>query len=167
MAQPDTDLGIAVDFDNEGFRNAIRFSMQMGRNPDPTMAPKFMRKSGQRTYWLNGAPLGTPPRLDRDGKPLNPQVEVRVTPDEEVLQDGRPIDCAVEVDRADAEELPVGNFRPTKVIVTLLDEQYQLVKDCRELIYNGDRYMYGYEPESVGLFQVGVYTIIYYARDES
>jgi hypothetical protein len=52
------------------------------------------------------------------------------------------------VTRADADELPVGNFRPTKVVVTLLDDDYQAVKNARRLRYNGDEYLFGYEPEA-------------------
>ena len=162
MVTPDNGLGISADFDNEGFRQAIRFAMQMGTNPDPDRRPIFIRKGRGATYWKGGVELVTAPRLDRDGEPLDPEIEVRRVADEQIS-----VDCAIEVDRADAEELPVGNFRPTKVIVTLLDEQYELVKDCRELAYNGDKYLYGYEPESNGLFEVGIYTMVFYAIDES
>lgn len=162
MVQPDPSLGIDVTFDNDGFRKAIRFAMQMGTNPDADKRPYFVKKSGARTYWKNGVQLSSVPRTDRDGNPLDPDIEVRSTPDENLV-----VDCAIEVERAEADELPVGNFRPTKVVVTLLDDQYQIVKDCRELLYNGDRYLYGYEPESNGLFEVGVYTMIFYAKDES
>lgn len=162
MVQPEDSLGITASFDNDAFRNAVRFAMQMGINPDPDRRPIFIRKATGRTYKKDGVVLGPPPRMDRDGKPLDPDIEVIKAPDVQVS-----VDCAIEVERADAEELPVGNFRPTKVVVTLLDNQYTLVKDCRELLYNGDRYLFGYEPESTGLFEVGVYTMIFYALDES
>lgn len=162
MAIPEDSLGIAVDFDGEGFRNAIRFAMQMGTNPDADKAPIFIQKGLGRTYWKNNVQLITTPRLDRDGQPYDPDIEVRREADDQIR-----VDCAIEVVRADAEELPVGAFRLTKLVVTLLDDQYQVVKDCRELLYNGDRYMFGYEPESNGLFDVGVYTMIFYAKDES
>lgn len=162
MAIPDESLGISVDFDGEGFRRAIKFAMEMGTNPDPDKSPIFIRKGQARTYWKDDVQLGSVPRLDRDGQPLDPQIEIRRESDDQVL-----VDCAIEVVRADAEELPVGAFRLTKLVVTLLDEQYELVNDCRELLYNGDRYMFGYEPESNGLFDVGVYTMIFYAKDES
>ncbi len=161
MVKPSDSLGIPVNFDNESFRQAIRFAMQMGTNPDPDKRPIFIRKNQGRTYKKDGVVIPTP-RLDRDGKPFDPEIEVVKAPDERVS-----VDCAIEVERADAEELPVGNFRPTKVVVTLLDDQYEVVNDCRELIYNGDRYLFGYEPESNGLFEVGVYTMIFYAVDES
>lgn len=162
MVQPDPSLGISVDFDSDGFRKAIAFAMQMGINPDPDRRPIFVKRSNAVTYWKDGTELVAPPRLDRDGNPLDPDVEVRRAADENIE-----VDCAIEVERAEADELPVGNFRPTKVVATLLDSEYQKIKTCRELLYNGDRYIFGYEPESTGLFDVGVYTMIFYARDES
>lgn len=163
MASVDPGLGIDVpDFDGEGFRAAIQFAMQMGAPPDPERRPKFIRKGSGRTYWKDGVQLGAAPRMGREGEPLDPDIEVRTTPDQEIE-----VDCAIEIERAEAEELPVGTMRPTKVVATLLDAQYALVEDCRELLYNGDRYVYGYEPEANGLFDVGVHTMIFYAKDES
>ena len=63
--------------------------------------------------------------------------------------------------------MPVGNFRQTKAVVTLLDTEYAKVTGCREMNYNGDRYLYGYEPEVNGLFGIDVHTMIFYALDES
>lgn len=162
MAEPDVSLGYNVSFDGPGFRNAIRFAMQMGLNPDAGRRPIFIQKAVGRTYWKNNVQLVTPPRVDRDGRPFDPDVEVRKADDQQIL-----VDCAVEIERAEAEELPVGTFRPTRLVATLLDEQYLLVKDCRELVYNGDRYIYAYEPESNGLFDVGVYTMIFYVKEET
>lgn len=169
MVNPSESTGISVDFDNEGFRQAIKFAMQMGVNPDATKSAIFVKKSTGRTYWKDDVELEDVPRLDRDGRPFDPDVEVRSSADQQykVGTGTDEVDVAIEVERADAEELPVGNFRPTKVVVTALDVDYAVIKDCRELIYNGDRYMFGYEPESTGLFEVGVYTLIFYALDES
>lgn len=169
MVTPDPSLGISGSFDADLFRNAAKFAMQMGVNPDPTKSAIFLKKASGRTYWKNDVQLVSPPRLDRDGKPLDPDIEVRQTPDVRIVVgkgDGE-VDVALEVDRADAEELPVGTFRPTKVVVTALDVDYEIIKDCYEMIYNGDRYKFGYEPESTGLFEVGVYTLVYYALDEA
>lgn len=163
MVIPDPGLGFDVEFDADEFRNAIHFAMQMGISPDVDKRPVFLRKSTTVTYKKDGVTLPSPPRLDRDGRPYDPEIEVLRAADTRVSD----ISCAVEIVLADASELPVGNFRPTKAVVTLLDEEYALVSDCRELIYNGDRYLYGYEPDGLGLFDVGVNTIIYYALDES
>jgi hypothetical protein len=162
MVRPDPALGISADFDGDQFRDSIRFSMQMGISPDGGKQPIFVFRSASRTYWRGDVQLTTTPRLDRDGKPLDPTVRVVESPPQT-----KRVDCAVEIERADAAELPVGNFRPTKATVTLLDQQYEQVKGARELVYNGDRYVYGYEPVGLGLFDVGVNQIIFYAVDES
>lgn len=168
MVDPNPDLGIDAGFDPAEFRRSIHFAMQMGTPPDPDKRPKFLKKSTSRTYWQNGVQLGSTPRLDRDGKPLDPTIEVRRGATTEYkMPDDSAVDCAIEVARADSDELPVGNFRPTKIVVTLLDDEYEVVRECRELIYNGDRYQFGYEPEAYGLFSVGVHTMIFYAIDES
>lgn len=168
MAIPDDALGFAVDFPSGDFINAIRFAEQMGRNPDDAKRIKFMaRATGQPTYFKDDVELDSTPRLDGDGNPLDPDVEVRLPAETEILDGSEPVDCAIEVEPRDALETPVGNFRPTKVVITLLGAQYQLVKDCRKILYNGDEYMFGYEPESVGLFDVSVYTMIFYAKDDA
>lgn len=172
MAIPDDALGLAVDFPTDDFINAIRFAEQMGRNPDDAKRIKFMsRPTTGPTYWLDDTELDDEPLLDFDGNPLNPNIEVRLDDETEILDadaddEPIPVDCAIEVEPREALETPVGNFRPTKVVVTLLGAQYQLVKDCRKIYYNGDEYMFGYEPESVGLFDVAVYTMVFYAKDD-
>lgn len=159
---PNPALGLNADFDADGFRNAINFAMEMGFNPDPTRRPVFIKKSTTRTYEKNGLPILNP-RLDRDGNPLDPEIDVIETPDEEIS-----VDCAIEVEiLGNADELPVGNFKPTRITATLLDHQYALVKDCREMIYNGDKCIYGFEPMSVGLFDVAVHQMIFYVLDDA
>lgn len=163
MVQPDPALGIDVNFDNDGFRNAIHFSMQMGMNPDPDRRPKFVKKSTERAYWKNDVELDPADVITgRSGEPLDPDVDVRV-PDDELIE----VDCAVETDEGQAGETGVGSFKPTKLTITLLDVDYELVRGCKELVYNGDRYIYDQEPESMGLFEVGVYVVQYKAWDES
>jgi hypothetical protein len=162
MVDPNPALGLSADFDGDQFRNAIRFAMQMGAPPDPDKQAMFIFKPTGRTYWKNDVQLGSTPRLDRDGKPLDPTVEVRL-----VEANTKSVDCAIEIIRADAEELPVGTFRQTKAIVTLLDAQYEEVVGCSELLYNGDHYRFGYEPEGLGLFDVGVNTMIFYPVEET
>lgn len=163
MANPSASLGIPYNFDGEGFRNAIRFAMQMGTPVDPDRRPIFIKPPiVATTYWKNDVELVDAPRLDGDGIPLDPNVEVREGADVQVS-----VDCAIEVERADAEEGPVGMFVPTKLVVTLLDDQYAEVDGAREMLYNGDRYLFGYEPENNGLFDVGVHTMVFYPQDES
>lgn len=152
--------GTSSAFPADVFRAAITAVMQMGAPPDQARRARFIFAPGAPVYTKNGVTV-TDPRLDREGKPLDPDVKVTLTPGVEVS-----VDCAVEVVKADAEEIPVGSFRPTKAIVTLLDTAHAQVVGCQELVYNGDRYVFGYEPEALGLFDVGAFTMIFYALAE-
>lgn len=159
--QPDPALGISVGFDAAKFTDGVRFAMQMGAPPDVGDRVTFVFPASGKTYTKNGTPVATP-LLDRDGYPLDRDIHIEETPGQRLQ-----VDCAVQVTPADAAELPVGNFRPTKLTITLLDEQYQQVKGAREVTYAGDRYLFGYQPEVDGLFGVAVHTLIFYALDES
>jgi hypothetical protein len=163
MAIPDTDLGISVDFPTQDFRNAITFAMQMGEHPDPTRRLIFVKKVAGVTYWRNGSQLGSTPELDRDGNPLDPTVEIRRQDDQEIS-----VDYAVEVTESSTfVDSGVGVLRPTRITITLADGEYAKVKDCREALYNGDRFIYVSEPEAVGLFDVAFHTLIYVAKDDT
>lgn len=163
MGDIDASLGIAANFPADDFRSAIRFAMEMGAPPAVALRPTFVFASGERAFRKNGVVLAASDvRLDQSGRPLDPEIETVPTPGVR-----KQVDCAIEITRADANELPVGNFRPTKAIVTLLDDEHEQVKGCRELIYNGDRYLYGYEPDALGMFSVGVFTMIFFAVDEN
>jgi len=166
MVQPDPALGIAVDFPTETVRNAFLFAMQLGKPNEVTRQVKFVKRSPGRRYFLDDVeqfqlPLGTL-RLDRDGRPLNPQIRIEQTPDAEI-----PVDVAIELTEATADEIPVGNFRPVKATVTLMSQEYEQIKGCRELAYNNDRYGFGYELDANGLFDLTVHTLIFFALNES
>lgn len=153
--------GTYSGFDATQFRDAITFAMQMGTPPDANIAPKFVFPAGTPTYYKNGTLIASPP-LDQDGLPFDPEI-VKVQDPGEVVT----CNCSVEVSRADADEIPVGNFRPVKAVVTLLDTDYELIKGCREMIFNNDTYSYGYEPGALGLFDVGIHIMVFYAVQET
>jgi hypothetical protein len=166
VAQPDPSLGIAVNFPTETVRNALLFAMQMGA---PNMSGReiaFVKKAPGRRYFLDDEeqfqpPLGTL-RLDRDGRPLNPEIRVEQTPDDRIV-----VDAAIEIDDASAEEMPVGKFRPVRATVTLMQQEYDLIQGIKELEYNGDRYGFSHEPEIPALFDLDFHVLVFYAIDES
>ena len=167
MANPSVP-GFQVDFPADQFRNAITFAMQMGLptlpdgSQDPDKRPIFVPKSTGKKYYMGGTEIPKP-RVDRDGRPLDPTITV-VDDQAEPIRD---VNCAVEITEVGANEVPVGNFRPTKATVTVLDIEYPKVANCREMIYNGDRFLYDYEPENNGLFSVGVHTLIFFALGDT
>lgn len=171
MAQPDPALGVAANFPSATTRNALLFAMQMGqpdRNADLTVTKRvvFVKKSPGRRYFLGDVEQFQPPvgdlRLDRDGRPLNPEVRVEQTPDIRVA-----VDCGIELTEATADEMPVGNFRPVKATITLMEPEYQQIQGCRELSYNNDRYGFSYELDATGLFDLTFHTLIFFAINES
>lgn len=162
MALPDAALGISSNFNAQEFRDGIHFAMQMGAPVDDSRKAVFVFASTGRSYSKNGSPVdASNVRLDQSGQPIDPEIKVVEIPGKRVT-----VDCAVEISKADSDEMPVGNFRDTKATVTLLDVDYEQVKGCKELEFNGDRYAYGYEPDGLALFDVAVNTIIFYALEE-
>lgn len=164
--QPSANLGLSVNFPSADVRNALLFAMQMGAPNKVTERVRFVKKAPGRRYFLDDVEQFQPPagtlRLDRDGKPLNPNVTVEQTPDDEI-----PLDVAIEITQATAEELPVGSFRPVKAEITMMQEEYDQMAGSRELLYNNDRYGYGYETEAIGLFDMTFHVLIFFAIDES
>jgi len=162
VALPSASLGLPVNFPTDAFNTAIRFAMQMGAPVDPDKRPKFVFPSTGKTYWKDGV-LVVNARTDRDGKPLNPEIEIRVA-----KPVTKQVDCAIVVERVGAGgEVAVGNFNSTRLVVTLLEEEWAEVVGCESVEYNGDLYVYAYEPENYGLFDAGVHTFIFNSKDET
>jgi len=163
MVQPDPALGFNVAFPQETFENAIRFAMQMGTPNEEAKRPTFIFPGGGVTYWRDGVMLTQPPRVDLDGHPYDPEIEVRRQPEVQLQ-----VDCAFEVKEVTPRpEDPVGTFQHTQLVVTLLEAEYQQVQGCKAVTYNNDRYTYGFESEAYGLFGSDVHTIIFVSEDDS
>lgn len=167
--QPNPALGIPAGFDSSQVRNALLFAMQMGTPNKETERVRFVKKSPGRRYFLDDVEKFPPPlgdlRLDRDLKPLNPNIVVQVDDDVPI-----PLDVSIEITQVNAEELPVGSFRPVKAEVTMMQQEYdQMVAEQagKEMLYNNDRYGYAYETEAIGLFDMTFHVLIFYAIDES
>lgn len=163
MVNPNPALGFSVNFPQQQFENAIRFAMQMGTPNPAEKRVTFIFKNDGVTYWKNGVQLTDPPRLDLDGHPYDAEVEVRKAADTEVQ-----VDCAFEVGEAPpTREDPVGTFQRSQLTVTLLEAEYQQVAGCQSARYNGDRYVYSFEPDTYGLFGSDVHTMIFVSEDDS
>ena len=156
--------GTSSNFPTARFEEAIRAAMRMGAPTRPEDRATFHFKP-KRIY-----PAGT--KLDQTGKPLNSSIRAEyVRPDPLVLEE-----VAVEHERANPQELPVGVKIPTRVVLTILDAEYQLIKEraaegdeefAFEVELGGDRYRIGYRMTPLALFDSGVHQIVAYAMDES
>ena len=141
--------------------------MLMGLPPDVTQRPVFVMAPGPPTYFKGDDPV-TDPILDPAGRPLDP--EVRLVPG--AVNEVSGVTCSVGVTDASSAEVttsqldPVGFFRAAKAEVTLLDEEYQQVRGCKGLRYAGNTYTYGYTSQALGMFDVGVFTLTFFAMDQ-
>jgi len=144
--------GTNSSFSASAFRAAIRSAMSMGTPPAAADALTFCWNSTDTTSAAK----------DGEGVPFDPDAVIVRTVKAPVTKP-----CAVEYTDASGTPTPFGSIVPSRVRVTLLDEDYAVVKDADYVVIAGDRYVRHHEPPSVGLFSVGVHQIIYAAENES
>lgn len=133
------------------FRSAIRFVFDMAA---PPVAADQLR------FHFNPTTTSVAAR-DGDGVPFDPAAAV-------VVAQRPPLQRPCLVEYVDAAEDPTafGTVVPSKLRVTLLDEDYAYVKDADYVMIGGDRYLRHHEPPSYGLFDVGLHTLYFAAENE-
>lgn len=149
MATPSPSRNIPYQFNSDKFRNAIRFVFEMGGPPDNPILFHFTD-----TLTFAGP-------SDSEVVPFDPtQAATR--------QSKAPISvpCSVEFISASEQPTAFGGIIPAKLKVTLLDDDYDLVKDASYVTMNGDRYNRHFEQPSQGLFDVELHTMVFQAEDE-
>lgn len=150
----------AAGFDEAGFREAIKQTMKMGMPEDPAqrLIWKWRR---DRTYnpqdrirkpytWTQ------PPITDQPGNPDEPDGELSV-------------DYAMEFSARGSQgdaETALGRFNTSRATVTLMDQDYELIKDADYCILGGAEYEIDFVGPPMGLFAVTVFQVYIKARDE-
>lgn len=139
-------------FDAQGFRDGIRLAMEIGAAPNPADRITFHFPS-QLVY---NSPA------DGDHVPFDPTATV-TRQEPPTVQ----VDCAVEYFDAENQPTSFGLLAPTRLVLTLLDEDYQRVKDCSYVVAHGDRYDYRRTEPPSGLFDVGIFVMHFTAQSET
>lgn len=143
--------GSSNSFKPDTFRAAIRSAMTMGTPPDTDYQMRF--------HW--NPDRTTAATRDGEGIPFDPTAVITST-----TQPSTTVACAVEYLDAAGQPSPFGSIVPSRIRVTLLDEEYEQVKDADYVVIGGDRYLRHHEPPSYGLYEVGVHQILYVAENE-
>lgn len=145
------DSPILSGFAADTFRSNIINTMIMGLPVPVGQRPTF-HFPATLTY-----PQGTV--LDSGGKPIDPRIKpIRTAPTP--VQ----VPCAVEFASDTTPDTGlVGPYWETRATVTVLDIQYEQVKDAIEVDLSGRRYLIQ-EMTSVGLGPVTVYTLICFRK---
>lgn len=147
--------GTNSSFDAAAFRDAIRSAMRMGA-PGQVADRATFRWRPVRTY----------SRPDSAGLPynFNSNPVTEVVKADVVLQE-----VAIEFTArpAGTRDTAVGQFDTSSVVLTLLDDQYELVEGANEVLIGGNTYVVNFVAPPMALFEVDVYQIYCEARDES
>lgn len=146
--------GTNPGFSAEAFRNGIRVAMNMGL-AEPPDAPVFHFPS------VRSNSLGAP--ADQAGLPFDPDIDVDTTPTQAPVS----VPCALEF--FDSNGQPArgfGTIHPTRVEVTLLDEDHAQVEGCSHVVISGETYHYRQTIPQVGLFDVEVFQMMFTVDSE-
>jgi len=155
--------GTNPNFNAAEVRDALQFAMRMGSPNRVQDKATFYFK--QTRVWKDGnGDVVLNPRLDQDGNPFDPSLTLELEGNDPVVLD----EVAVEFSIARPEELEVGSIRPTRVELTILDEQWNQIDTAVEVsLQGGSRYYISYEKPVIGLFDMDVHQLVCFAKEES
>lgn len=139
-------------FDGASVRSALRLAMQVGLPTNDADLP---------TFYMPTSVGSTTEPVDTQGRPFDPTYKApRSTPP------SVRVPCAIEYkDAAGHEEVP-GSIAASRVVLTLLDEDYQQVKGFAFVVIGGDKYFYRHTETPLGMVSVGVYRVHCVSEDQ-
>jgi hypothetical protein len=150
--------GTPVGFNASEVRAGIHLAMQFGESPLPAKRVVF---------YVPLLSVMLPPAypVDSDGVPFNPVTPFVPKPYDEIT-----VLCAVEY--LPAERDPVidqagSGVHRSRVLITLLDTEFDLVHDADFITIDGDKYLRDWEAPPIGLGPIGVYQVRFTAEDEA
>lgn len=143
--------GFNSGFNAGEFRSAIQFVYNMAAPPIPAEQATFY---GPSTLVYTGS-------VDDDELPFNPATTVVRTP-----ATGVKVPCGIEYLDVDGQPVVFGTVTPSKVVTTLLDEDYVKVKGSAYVVIAGEKYLYRRTEPPSGLFDVGLYALHWVAENE-
>lgn len=153
MATP-SDATFGAGFDATAFRAAIRNTMTMGL-PNASADKATFVWTASRTYTSED--------------PSHNPYSWTATPVTETTHADVQVPVAVEFAPrpAASQDTSLGQFDATRVSLTLLDTDYDLVEGADKVTLGGNTYVIDFIGPPVGLFDVTIYTIYATAQDES
>lgn len=133
-----------IDFDEADVRNGLRLAMTVGMPPAAEDQPTFYMP---RTSTADGP-------TDQEGVPFSPTGKRTLSPPVT-----HKVTCSVEYqdDRGRLENF--GNVSPSRVVLTLLDEDYAVVRGFEFVVIAGNRFYYRRTETTQGLVSVGLYRV--------
>lgn len=146
--------GTNADFDAAAFRAAIRSAMDMGL-PNATNERATFRWAVEKTF-ATADPAGQPYTFNTAPASTVVRPDVRI-----------PVAVEFSARPAGSTDTSLGEFDTSRVIITILDEDYEQVEGANEVLLGGNAYDVQFVGPPLGLFSVTVYQVYAEARDES
>lgn len=144
--------GLVPGFDADAVRAGLRLAMTVGLPP---------LREDQPTFYFPAAVTNDSP-ADETGVPFGANARRRVAPPRSVK-----VPCGIEYfDNAGKIE-NFGVIVPTKVVLTLLDQDHAKVRGFHFVVIGGQRYFYDRTETPLGLVSVGVFTVHCTAEDQA
>lgn len=144
--------GRNAGFNGNEFRNAIRFVYDMAA---PPVAEEQATFYGESTLVYTGS-------VDDEQVPFDPSRTVVRQP-----SPGVKVACGIEYFDTEGQAVVFGTVTPSRIAITLLDEEYVQVKDSTYVVVAGEKYLYRRTEPPSGLFDVGLYTMHFTAENET
>lgn len=146
--------GTNAGFNASAFKAGIRQAMTMGL-PNAESERITFRWNPDRTYQRHDAE-GNP--WEWDDVPLTDSTQPDVLVTAAVEFAARP---------AGSLDTSMGQFDASRVIVTILDEDYETIRGADLMLFDGNEYDIQFVAPPLGLFEVTIYSVYGEARDES
>lgn len=144
----------ASGFNSQNFRDAIISTMQMGEAQDPAQRATFHFRPEREYSSADNA--GNP--YDLTSTPINESTKADVQ-----------VECAIEfVPRSTMSGgTAVGQFETPRAVISLLDPEYQQIKDATEVSLGEDLYEIDFVEPPVSLFDQTLFRLHCHAVSES
>lgn len=142
--------GSSPGFDADAFNEGIRFAMRIGLPVETAEQPTFHFQPTRTHLGDHGT-----------GLPFDPGTDFAETEPTPVQ-----VDCAIEFFDEGHDSTSAGPLNAARVEVTLLREEYELVKDAYKVVISGDSYRFRFTEPEVALFDSGVRVMHFYAENE-
>lgn len=133
-------------FDPDAFRDGIRFAMDLGAPPDASLQATFVFPKVKTT---------TGP-VNAQGVPLDPSARATFAPSKPPVK----VACGIEYGDGTTTDTSIGRFSTDKIVVTVLDSEYEQIQGFELVLFNTVPYYYKKELRVAGLGPVGVYQFL-------
>lgn len=144
--------GQVPGFNADVVRKGLRLAMSVGLPVDePDGVPFYFPQPSVS----DGSPL------DANARPFSPSSRPTAVPPRVVR-----VPCGIEYFDRDGKVENFGVIVPSKVELTLLDQEYAKVEGFSYVVLGGSRYFYRNTHSPLGLVSVGVYVVTCLAEDQ-